>query len=135
MYEVIGTKEYTPLLSKTDGDVTSVPMESGNGTVARGTVVYRKSTGLWAPAESSNVTAANQLAVLDETVDTSGLHSGSITIAETARAYRAGHFVAGAVKLKAGAAVSAANAVVLRAQGIVFDPMVSDTGFNNSVNG
>lgn len=93
MYETIGTSEHTPLLTRVDGDVTSVPMEPGNGTVERGTVVYRKASGLWAPAAGANVVASNQLAILDETVDTSGLHSGSVTIGETARAYRAGHFL------------------------------------------
>lgn len=134
LYETIGTKNYADLLANTIGaDVTSVPMEPGNGIVKRGTIVYRKASGFWAPAAAANAVITNQLAVLDEAVDTTGLVGESKTIAETARVYRAGHFVTGKITLANDAAVTAAVEVVLREQGIVLDPMVSTASFDNSV--
>lgn len=134
LYEIIGSNNPTYLLADPkDSDVISVPCEPGNGIVKRGTILYRKDTGLWAPAAAANAVATNQLAVLDETVDTTGVATASATIAEDARAYRAGHFIRGRVTLASDAAVTAAAEVVLRAQGIVFDQMVGTGTFNNTV--
>lgn len=134
LYEVVGRKDPSYLLSGPQGaDVIAIPCEPGNGIVKRGTVMYRKETGLWAPAAAENAVVNNQLAVLDETVDTAGLDAGTKTIAEDARAYRAGHFVRGRVTLSADAAVTAGVEVTLRAQGIVFDQMVGTGTFDNSV--
>lgn len=134
LYEVVGRKDPSYLLSDPNGaDVIAIPCEPGNGIVKRGTVMYRKATGLWAPAAAENAVITNQMAVLDETVDTAGLDTGTKTIAEDAKAYRAGHFVRGRVTLAADAAVTAAVEVTLRAQGIVFDQMVGTGTFDNSV--
>lgn len=133
LYETIGTSNPSYLLaSPTGADVITVPMEPGNGTVKRGTIVYCKSTGFWAAAAAENAVAANQLAVLDETVDTTGQVGTEKTVAENARVYRAGHFVQGKVTLKNDAAITAAVEVTLRTQGIVFDQMVPGTSFDNS---
>lgn len=133
LYETIGTNNPSYLLADPIGaDVFGIPMEPGNGTVKRGTIVYRTATGLWAPAAAANAVITNQLAVLDETVDTTGLETDEVTIAEDARAYRAGTFIKGKVTLASDAPVTAAVEVVLRAQGIVFDQMVSTSTFNNT---
>ena len=74
MYEVIGKNDPEYLLSDPQcADVFAISCEPGNGVVKRGTVMYRKTSGMYAPAASANVTASNMLAVLDESVDTDAL--------------------------------------------------------------
>lgn len=134
MYETIGTQTYPDLLADVHNiDTFAINMEPGNGTVKRGTIVYRKSNGFWAPAEAANAVITNQLAVLDETIDTTGIVGEESTIAEVARAFRAGTFITGKVTLANDAAVTASVAVVLREQGILFDQMVGGATFDNSV--
>lgn len=135
LYEEIGANKPGYLLSSSVGvDVIGVSMKPGNGIVKRGTVIYQDATTrMWAPAAAANAAITNQLAVLDETVDTAGVTEGNKTIAEDARAYRAGHFVRGRVTLASDAAVTAAVETVLRAQGIVFEAMASATAFDNSI--
>ena len=71
LYETIGKSNPTYLLADPEGaDAIGIPCEPGNGTVARGTVMTRKETGMYAPAESADVTETATLCVLDETVDT-----------------------------------------------------------------
>ena len=128
LYEVIGTNNPEYLLADPQGaDVMTIPCEPGNGTVKRGTVMYRKESGLYAPAATGNVTADNMLAVLDESVDT----DANAAIAEDARAYRGGRLIYGKVTLAQDAALSAANIAVLRGQGIVFDQMDTAPVFSN----
>jgi hypothetical protein len=118
MYGVIGTNDPEYLLADPQGaDVIAIPVEPGNGVIARGTVMYRKTTGLYAPAAAGQATVSNYLAVLDESVNS----NANMVVAEDARAYRAGRLIAKKVTLAAGAAVTAAIALVLRQQGIVFD--------------
>lgn len=131
MYSVIGKVEPKYLLADPNGaDVMAIPCEPKNGTVKRGTVMARKETGLWAPAAAADIAETNQLAIIDQDVDT----EADQKIAEDARAYRAGKFIYGKVTLKAGAALTAANLVVLRKQGFVFDRMQqkSDTFKNET---
>lgn len=136
LFKEIGRNDPSYLIASPVGmDIISVSMKPGNGTVKRGTVIYRDAaTGMWAPAAAAQVVATNQLAVIDETVDATGVHSGSTTIAESARAYRAGHFVTGKVTLKNDATLTAAAEVALRAQGIVFNRMVDTATFDNTTN-
>lgn len=135
LYETIGTNNPSYLLADPQGvDVIAIPCEPGNGIVKRGTIMYRKETGLWSPAAAENAIAANQLAVLDETVNTAGVATSTATIAEDARAYRAGRFIRGKVTLASDAAVTASVEVVLRTQGILFDQMVGNGTFKNTVN-
>lgn len=132
LYETIGTKNPTYLLSDPQGaEKIAIPMEPGNGTVERGTIVMRTSAGLWKPAATGDVTDTNMLAVLDDTVDTTGVAADAGTIAEDAAAYRAGRFIRGKVTLANGGAVTAAHEIVLRKQNIVFDVMVGAANFNN----
>lgn len=134
LYDTIGERQYDNLLAdERNAETIAINMEPGNGTVKRGTVVYRKATGFWAPAAAANAVITNQLAVMDETVDTAGIAGEGTTTAEVARAFRSGTFITGKVTLAADAAVTAAVAVVLRTQGIVFDQMVGVETFDNKV--
>ncbi len=129
MYEVIGKNNPEYLLADPQGaDVIAIPCEPGNGTVKRGTVMYRKASGMYAPAAGANVTAENLLAVLDESVDT----DANMAVAEDARAYRGGRLIYGKVTLDNDAALSAENIVTLRGQGIVLDQMDTAAAFTNS---
>lgn len=132
MYEVIGTNDPEYLLADPNGaDIIAIPCKPGNGTINRGTVMYRGTDGMWLPAAAAEAVDTNFLAVLDESVDT----DSNATIAEDARAYRAGRLIAGRVTLKDGAALTADVQLALRKQGIVFDRMVSTETFNNKVGG
>lgn len=129
LFETIGTSNPEYLMSDPQGaDMIAIPCEPGNGTVKRGTVMYRKATGMYAPAAAANVISTNSLVVLDESVDT----SADATVAEDARAYRAGRLIAGKVTLAADAAVTPDLALILRQQGIVLDQMEGTAEFNNS---
>lgn len=128
MYQTIGTKSPSYLLADPQGaDVIAIPCEPGNKTVKRGTIMYRKSNGMYVPAATNDVAITNNLVVLDEEVNT----DASMTIAEDARAYRAGHLIAGKVTLKDDETVTAAHTVILRSQGIVLDGMESTGTFDN----
>ena len=137
LYEVIGTSAYANLLADPKGaDVISIPCEPGNGEVAIGTVMYRKASGLYAPAAAAQIVATNQLVVLkDATATGSAPAAGATAVAEDAAAYRAGCFIDGAVKLAAGAALTDAHKAVLRGQGIVFDKKEDVAVFDNTVTG
>jgi hypothetical protein len=129
MYRTIGQNSPDYLLADPQGaDVIAIPMEPNNGTVKRGTVVYRKSNGMYAPAASANVASTNYLAVLDEEVNT----NANLVVAEDARAYRAGRLIAGKVKLASDADLTAAHIAVLRLQGLVLNQMTDTApGFDN----
>lgn len=128
MYNVIGSNNPNYLLADPKGaDKFAIPCEPENGVIAAGTVMYRKESGLWAPAAAENVAESNQLAVLDGDVDT----TLNKNVAEDAAAFRGGRFVYGKVKLANGDAPTAAHMVILRKQGIVFDRMQSTETFDN----
>lgn len=128
LYEVIGTNNPEYLLADPNGaDLIAIPCKPGNGKINRGTVMYRGADGMWLPASSAEAVDTNMLAVLDESVDT----TASATVAEDARAFRAGRLIAGKVTLKGGAELTAAVQLALRKQGIVFDQMVGTGTFTN----
>ena len=65
LYDVVGTSTYTNLLADPQGaDVFAIPCEPGNGELPRGLRVYRKASGFWAPAGTSQISTSYQLAVL-----------------------------------------------------------------------
>lgn len=133
LYKKVGESNPTYLLSDPQGaDKIAIPCTPGNGVVARGTVMYREDSGMYAPATAADVIATKSLVVVDETVDT----DANASVAEDAAAYRAGRMIAGKVLLKDGSAPDAAAVLVLRQQGIVLNQMV-DTApeFNNEVGG
>lgn len=130
LYSVIGTNNPAYLQADPQGaDIIAIPCKPGNGVVNRGTIMYRDTDGMYAPAAAANAVDTKMLVVLDETVDT----SANATVAEDARAYRAGRLLADKVTLAAGAAVTADVALVLRKQGIVLDQMVGTAAFDNEV--
>lgn len=123
LYQTIGTSSPTYLLADPEGaSLMAIPCEAGNGTIPRGTVMYRKASGMWAPAAAANAIITNQLAVLNEDVDT----TADAKIAEDASAYRAGRLLTSRVKLAGGAVLTAAVILVLREQGIFLDQMADD---------
>ena len=137
LYSKIGERGYENLLADPHGaDLIAIPCEPGNGDIKGGTIVYRKASGLWAPAASAQIANTNQLAVLKETVATGNAPaSGETATAEDAAAYRAGRFVDGRVTLASDAALTAAHKVILRQQGIVFEEKESTSTFTNTVTG
>ena len=133
LYDVIGSTGYANLLSDPQGaDVIAINCEPGNGVVPAGTVMYRTATGLYKPAASAQITTSYMLVVLGETVDT-GTELDGETVAEEAKAYRAGMFIDGAVFLASKNALTAAHKVVLRLDNIVFDK--KDAAANTFENG
>lgn len=135
LYSTIGSRAYDNLLADPQGaDKVAIPCRPGNGLIKKGTVMYRESGGLWSPAASGQISTSYMLTVLAEDVDTgNSVEPGAV--AEDAAAFRAGRFIDGKVKLASNADVTAAHKIILRMQGIVFDPMESaDTFQNGSVN-
>lgn len=136
LYKVIGTSGYSNLLADPQGaDLISVPCEPGNGELKTGTLLYRKSNGLWAPAATSQVSTSYQLAVLKEDIDT-GASVGVGAVAEDAAVYRAGRFIDGAViyyntSASEYQAIDAAGKLVLRHFGIVFNVTEAAAAFDN----
>lgn len=121
LYEVIGQSEARQLLADPQGaDRIAVPLTPGKGNLPAGTVLFRETNGMYSPAASADCVTTNFLAVLAEDMDT-GETVEPGAVAEDAVAYRAGIFANGKVFLASKAALSEANKVVLRKQGIVFD--------------
>ena len=137
LYGKIGEKNPEYLLADPQGaEPIGIPCTPGQGVVKRGTVMFREDRGMYSPAASANVVNTNMLVVLSETVDTgSAPASGETAVAENAAAYRAGRFIDGKVFLTGDAALTAAHKVVLRQQGIVFNPMESTATFTNTASG
>lgn len=101
-------------------DAVAVSLEPGNGVIPAGAVLYRKSGVLYAPAAAANVIVTNNLVVLAADTD-----SGTGTVALAVKAYRRAKFLAGKVTVKNGTAyeaISAAQEVVLRMQGLELSP-------------
>lgn len=135
MYGVIGTSNPTNLLADPQGaDRIAIPCEPGSGTIPAGTVMYRKESGLWAPATADEVVDTNQFAILNDAVDAGEAPAaGETAVATDAVAYRAGRFIDGMVTLDAGTALTEADKVILRMQGIVFNKKESITTFDNTL--
>lgn len=137
LYGTVGTRTYKQLLSDPErADVISVPVAPGNGTIAIGTLLARSEAGLYAPAKAADVTETAYLVVAGEDIESGeAAGSGETATAADAKAYRSGCFVDGAVVLADGTTPTAAAKVILRKQGIVFDPQVSTETFDNTVKG
>lgn len=135
LFGVVGTSTPDQLLYDPLGaDKIVVPVEPGSGTVKRGTIVYRKASGLWAPAAAENIVTTNVFAILDETVVVDATPAeGKTATAEDAIAFRSGIFINGRVTLASDGTVTEAHKVVLLRQGIKFDHKVETAGFTNSV--
>ena len=119
LYGVVGTSNPNALLADPTGaEKIAVSVKPGVGAIARGTVLYRNGS-LYEAADSAALIATNYLVVLDEAIDSPSEEK----TAPVAAAYRAGRLIYGKVKLKDGTAVTAAQALILRNQGIVLDQM------------
>ena len=128
LFQTIGTNNPQYLLADPQGaDVIAIPCEPGNGALQRGQIMYRKETGFFAPAGGAQVIGTNALVVLDEAVNT----DANASIAEDARAYRAGHLIADKLILAGGGALTPAQKLVLRQQNIVLEWMDNAPVFNN----
>lgn len=117
MYEVIGTSTPENLLEDPRGaEKIAVALQPGNGVLKAGCLLYKLSSGLYAPATTSQMSTSYDLVVLADNVDTG---TGNSMVAEDASAYRSGRFIDGKVFLKAGDTITAAYKLVLRLMGIV----------------
>jgi len=127
LYDVIGVSTPEHLLSDPlNAHPIAIPLEPGNGEIPRGMLVYRKASGLWAPAGTSQISTSYMLAIMNEKVDT-GNSVGENAVAENAAAYQTGRFISGKVKYDNSGTptdVTAAHKVVLGLQGIFFDQSV-----------
>lgn len=120
LYGKIGQNDPSYLLADPIGaEKIGVSLKPGVGTIKRGTVIYRNASNLYEAAAAANIIATNYLAVLDEEVTSA---TGE-TIAPVAAAYRTGRLIAGKVLTSAGTAVTAAQEVILREQGILLSQM------------
>lgn len=120
LYGKIGQNDPAYLLADPIGaEKIGVSLKPGVGTIKRGTVIYRNSSNLYEAAAAANIIATNYLAVLDEEVTSA---TGE-TIAPVASAYRKGNLIAGKVIISTGTAVTAAQEIVLRGQGIMLSQM------------
>lgn len=128
LYGKIGENLPMELLEDVTGlNKIAVPVEPGNGVIPAGMILYRKSTGLWAPAEDDQITANYALCVLGQEVDT----DANMTVAEDVYAFIHGNFIRGKVVLKNDDTITAALELVLRQQGIVIKPMADGKEFTN----
>ena len=128
LYRSIGEKNEKNLLARPSDDYVAVPLLPGKGELKIGTLLYRDSLGYWEPAASGQINGSYELAVLKEDIDTG---EDAAAISEDGIVYRSGHFINGAVILNGGGTLSAAHKLVLRGQGIVFDPANTDGTFDN----
>lgn len=124
LYETIGERAYTTLLADPEGaERIAVAMKPEMGTLLPGTVICRGDDGEWVAAGTGDMTGSKSLAVLDEHADTGTLDLAGPT--KVARAFRSGKFVRSAVNV-GGDALTAAQELVLRQQGIVMVPLNGD---------
>ena len=95
LFDIIGTAADFNLLADPQGaDPIAVSVEPGNGKIGRGTLLYRKASGMYAPAASGQISTSYNVVVLNEDVD-SGDTVAAAPVAETVAAFRAGRFVNG----------------------------------------
>jgi hypothetical protein len=137
IYAVVGKKSYANLLADPTGaDAIIVPCTPGKGSLKAGALLVREASGLYSPAASAGVVDTAMLAVLAEDVDTGdAVASGTTVTAENAKAYRAGCFIDGMVKTSDNVALTAAQKLILRKQGITFDKAQSTETVTNTVTG
>lgn len=131
LFGTIGTKDPKYLLKSLGGEDAeakiTISVEPDNGVIPAGAVLYRKDSGLYAPAATGNITSSAFLVVLRDEVDT----TENDAIALAAAAYRKGVFLKGYVLYKNSSvyeAVTQAHAVVLRGQNIELAPLDDWTG-------
>ncbi len=129
IYGVIGNNNMDNLMEDPRGaEKIAINVLPGIGAVGKGTLMYRMSTGYYTVAPDANVTTGYDLVVLAEDIDAG---TAPNAVAEDAAAYRAGRFVSGKVLLASGNALTAANLLALRQEGIVIKPDDTVGTFDN----
>lgn len=128
LYEVIGTSNRKNLLADPKGaDPIAVPVKPNAAAIKAGALLYRNSSGLYEPIATGSVATDVDMVVLGEDLP---INSG--TVAEDALAYRAGTFVDGVVTVTGATSLTAAQKLILRKQGIVFDVNDKAAGFSSA---
>ena len=130
LFGTIGTSTPSPLIADPQGaELIAIPCEPGNGSLSRGQIMYRKSSGMYAPAATGNIIGTNDLTVLDEDVNT----SADAAVAEDARAFRSGRLIGSKLIVASDGTLTAAHKLVLRQQGILLEVMADpDATFDNA---
>lgn len=130
LYETIGTAAYENLLADPKGaDPISINVKPVATALEIGQLMYRNASGFYEAAAAAQITASNDIVVLGEAAG----GDADATVAEVALSYRAGTFIDGKVFVTKGTALTAAQKVVLRQFGIVFDVDTEAATFNNAV--
>lgn len=129
LYGKIGESNPSALLAEADGvRKISVAMAPGNGIAARGAICYKDAaTGMYKPAALADIIDANQLVVLDETVDT----DESTEIGMAAAAYREATLIREKVTITGEDALTRAAEATLRKQGLYLSPNNDSPDFDN----
>ena len=135
---VLGTGSYTPEFQVTNDDMAKI-VETNDEWIRTRTGIGTRHISDGEPTWYMGVQAAKRA------IEAAGIDPAEIgllidttqnaKVAEDARAYRAGRLIYGKVTLAAGAALTAANLLVLRKQGLVFDRMEETGTFDNEKKG
>lgn len=136
MFETIGTNNPSYLLANPqDAELIAIPCAPGNGVVPRGTIMVHTGEMGYVPATAEDLTGGDpvMLAVLDETVDTTGreLANDAGTVCEVARAFRTGRLIRNKVMLADEGELTFAVEAVLNMHGIYLCPIVEDDDVGN----
>lgn len=126
----IGTYDYKSLLADAHcaAEIAAINVTPGQGLLTIGTVLYRGENGIYSAAAEADCVSAKNLCVLNEEIDTAASEEALV-----AAAYRNGRLLAEAVHLKDGAALTAANKLALRQQGILLKAGTGAAEFNNEI--
>lgn len=129
IYNSYGEKGYGLLLAGVQAEPVSVPLYPTAGTYKAGTLLYRTSNGMYAPAASGQLDGSYLPAVLAEDIV---IASGE-TVAPAVAAYASGTFVDGAIVLSDGTSKpTASHKIQLAKFGIRFAPEATTApDFNN----
>lgn len=129
LFETVGTMKVSQLLADASGAVReAIVLAPGNGNVTRGTVLIQDADGFYAPAASADIAPTALMAIADGDVETGTVATG---VGLTLAAYKKGTFLARHVKLKADAALTAANKAVLSNVGLMLKESISESGEYN----
>lgn len=134
MYETIGTNNPSYLLANPQGaERIAIPCAPGNGIVPRGTIMVHTGEGGYFPAAAEDLTGGDpvMIAVLDETVDTTGREVSDGVACEVARAYRTGRLIRNKVMLADEGELTFAVESVLNTHGIYLCPIVEEDDVGN----
>lgn len=128
LFQTLGNKTYKNLLADPRGaDLITVPVYPNAAALNAGALLYRDSTGLYKPIATGSVATDVDMVVLME-----DLPINDTAVSTNATAARAGKFIDGAVTVTGATSLTAAQKLILRKQGIVFDPDTTVGTFENA---